>query len=150
MFGYYPTEKISFYKNPIISFYYENCEYVGDDFYFTPRKTIGDRGAMIGVKHNVLPLVRYLGLDLVFLITEYTRLHVCKSRLTFGDFLRTRLVFLREVKILQVWKTLRMRHLVSELQKLIAPPVIWSLSLINRHQRPTYVYNVTVVFEDSE
>ena len=81
--------------------------------------------ALLGVKTNILALAKFLGWDLIYELTHYTRLQTC-------DFLTRRLVFHLEWWDLRITLFNRMERLLTEFQCLPFPDILWSPVIYDR------------------
>ncbi len=124
MFRYQPysPERKNF-TNPIISSYAKFMTMGMDNFGdYRPRDIPGEYGGLAGVKHNVWPLIKFLGMDLVYEITSYTRLQTCQ-------FMRHRALFRANVFKLQYEIHCRIYYLIIEFQNIHPEPLIWIITL---------------------
>lgn len=107
------------YLNPIIVF---NSTFltVGLEGFadYVPKNITGEYGALIGVKHNVWPLIKFLGIDLVYELTSYTRLQTCA-------FMRQRALFRVNLIQMQYQVHYRLYFLILKLQNIHPEPLIW-------------------------
>ena len=96
----------------------------------------GEVGCIWGVKHNVLPLSKLLGMDLIYELTLYTRLQMCK-------YLDARRAFIEKYLQLLYTKQFRTKFLIDQFRIRCSPKLIieWPSSPFYAI-RPIVYYNV--------
>lgn len=134
MFNYRPYDICdNFTLNPIILFdaFLYHPSGVGSNY--IPVKTSGENGGLFGVKHNVWPLTKFLGKDLVIELTIYTRLQVC-------EFLKLRAIFRHELLLEQYYVRSKMEYLIELFQQIQPSVLIW---ITKTYHRPIYFMTPT-------